>query len=337
MIMMGLPRGVTAVVALLVACALGADPAAEPGSKRLVVLAGPRTGSSLLVAMLRAHRKQILMHGEPFHEQDLRGTEKDGFDGGVQVPDAIFSARHSAPGKLLEHVAAEHRGREVVGFKLFQKHLELGQLPELLKWATHLVWLRRRNALAQYVSVCLAQRSRIWVAYERGTGPAANVSLSGDFFRLWLYAEKQYRAYTTGIVSLLEVEGAAPAVLSLEYERDLCSLDLYNETTKKLERFLGLRPTTVVPRLPIKQHDQGLAALVANWETPEIRDIAAPYDATATCRAPVDLDALLNWRRRTRRRRLDEESGLSPQDRARRLCIEGREQNHANTAQGIGI
>ena len=39
-----------------------------------------------MVAMLRAHRRQILMHGEPFHENDLRKTEKDGFDGGVDVP-----------------------------------------------------------------------------------------------------------------------------------------------------------------------------------------------------------------------------------------------------------
>lgn len=57
----------------------------EPGSKRLVVLSGPRTGSSLLVAMLRSHARQILMHGEPFHEDDLRGSAKDGFDGGVEA------------------------------------------------------------------------------------------------------------------------------------------------------------------------------------------------------------------------------------------------------------
>ena len=56
-----------------------------PGSKRLVVLSGPRTGSSLLVAMLRSHARQILMHGEPFHEDDLRGSAKDGFDGGVDA------------------------------------------------------------------------------------------------------------------------------------------------------------------------------------------------------------------------------------------------------------
>ena len=154
----------TSCVLLLAVVAAAPRITPEPGSKRLVVLAGPRTGSSLLVAMLRAHRRQILMHGEPFHEQDLRGTEKDGFDGGVEVPDEIFRRRHATPAVLLDHVAANHRGREVVGFKLFQKHLATAQLPDLLKWATHLVWLRRSNALAQ----------------SRPPGAATSTSLGGS-------------------------------------------------------------------------------------------------------------------------------------------------------------
>ena len=46
-------------------------------------------------------------------------------------------------------MAEHHKGREVVGFKLFQKHLSVQQLPDLLKWATHLLWLGRDNLLAQ--------------------------------------------------------------------------------------------------------------------------------------------------------------------------------------------
>ena len=223
--MMGCPRLLVAAV-LLGGVRCRRPPPPEPGSKRLVVLAGPRTGSSLLVAMLRAHRRQILMHGEPFHQYDLRKSDKDGFDGDLEVPDDVFNSRKSEPLRLLEHIGANHRNREIVGFKLFQKHLTTKHLPDLLKWATHLVWLKRDNELAQYVSVCLAQKGGVWVQYERGAEAARNVTLSDDFFRLWIHAEKQYMSYATGIVSLLEVDGVAPKVLQLTYERDLCSLDL---------------------------------------------------------------------------------------------------------------
>lgn len=112
---------------------------------------------------------------------------------------------------------------------------------------------------------------------------------------------------------------------------------------RKLETFLGLTPARATPRLPVKQHDHALESLVANWADPAIADLAAPYAGARACREPLDLDALLSWRRRLaappqkRRRRLEADDGLSAADRARRLCIEGREQNHANTASGFGI
>ena len=69
------------LLAILTLCRAAKKP--EPASKRLVIISGPRTGSSLLIQMLRAH-DQVLMHGEPFHEFDVRGSKKDGFDGGIK-------------------------------------------------------------------------------------------------------------------------------------------------------------------------------------------------------------------------------------------------------------
>ena len=99
-------RGAARLLLLAFCASARPPPAPAPGSKRLVVLSGPRTGSSLLVAMLRAHRRQILMHGEPFHQYDLRKSDKDGFDGDVEVPDDVFAARRSEPLRLLDHMAA---------------------------------------------------------------------------------------------------------------------------------------------------------------------------------------------------------------------------------------
>ena len=132
----------------------------EPASKRLVIISGPRTGSSLLIQMLRAH-DQVLMHGEPFHEFDVRGSKKDGFDGGVVIEDAVYEERHSDPQKLLDAITATAT-KELVGFKLFRKHVPSHKLGDVMQWATHVIWLTREDRLAQYVSICLALKSGSW-------------------------------------------------------------------------------------------------------------------------------------------------------------------------------
>ena len=125
---------------------------------RLIVLSGARTGSSLLIETLRRHA-DILMHGEIFHENDLRKSEKDGFDGGLRVGDDVFHKRHATPRVLLDFVAPHSLGRKVVGFKLFSEHLEWQKLPAFFGWASHVVVLQRTHMLAQYVSICVAQRN----------------------------------------------------------------------------------------------------------------------------------------------------------------------------------
>ena len=103
-----------------------------------------------MIETLRRH-KDILMHGEIFHENDLRKSEKDGFDGGLVVGDEYFSKRRTEPRILLEYIGAHSQGRKVVGFKLFSEHLEWQMLPAFLRWSTHVVVLQRTHMLAQYI------------------------------------------------------------------------------------------------------------------------------------------------------------------------------------------
>ena len=117
----------------LAAATLAQEPEAPV---RLLLLAGARTGSSLLVSTLRKH-PEILCHGEVFHEKDLRRDAKDGFDGGVFPNDALFGKRHTDPGALLDFMARNPMGRRAVAFKLFSEHLEWQRLPRVLRWATH--------------------------------------------------------------------------------------------------------------------------------------------------------------------------------------------------------
>ena len=207
------------LLALFTLCRAAKKP--EPASKRLVIISGPRTGSSLLIQMLRAH-DQVLMHGEPFHEFDVRGSKKDGFDGGIKIEDAIYEQRHSDPQKLLEAITATAT-KELVGFKLFRKHVPSHKLGDVLQWATHVIWLTREDRLAQYVSICLALKSGSWVQFAdakdtkdelRVRGAAlrharkiGSVVLSDEYFRLWQGAQAEFAAYADGITTLL---GAGP-------------------------------------------------------------------------------------------------------------------------------
>ena len=121
---------------------------------RIVVFAGRRTGSSLLLNQLRAH-PEILMHGELFHVKSLREPE-DGYVGrkpilcsrrsnaiaSVQTQPAcrplgcvllphmaglfpcqhVFERRRRDPLPILRYVQCHHEGHRAVGLKVFRDH-----------------------------------------------------------------------------------------------------------------------------------------------------------------------------------------------------------------------
>lgn len=257
---------------------------------RLVLLSAPRSGSTLLVEMLRGHAS-ILMHGEPFHRSDVRGSAKDGFAGNVTVDDGAFAARHEDPGQLLEAIAARDRGRRVVGFKLFSKHLDWGNLGVFLGWATHVVLLDRSNRLSQYASICLAQKSNVWAAYpgEDHRAGGLNVSLRADHFSTWRDHQANFSARTREALAAVDA-AQRPSVLELTYEVDLCPAGAARASAlRRVEAFLGVEAgvaTHSAPRLPVKQHPHDLRASVANWAAVAASDAAAPYAALPSGCAP---------------------------------------------------
>ena len=150
----------TALIATVSLFAFAQNTTTAPTQQRarLVLLSAPRSGSTLLVEMLRTHG-DVVMHGEPFHEQDLRASRKDGLARNVTVDDAAFRRRRERPQELLEALGRQHTNRQVVGFKLFSEHLEWQKLPAFFGWASHVVVLQRTHMPAQYVSICVAQRN----------------------------------------------------------------------------------------------------------------------------------------------------------------------------------
>ena len=212
---------------------------APPQRARLVLLSAPRSGSTLLVEMLRTHG-DVVMHGEPFHEQDLRASRKDGLARNVTVDDAAFRRRRERPQELLEALGKQHANRRVVGFKLFSKHLDWKRLDTFLDWATHLILLRRDDAFAQYVSICLAQASNVWAAYPGSAKHDHVVSVDAALFDTW---SKHEAAFVETVERALAKAANPPGVLHLTYERDLCAPHARRNTMRRVERFLASLPT----------------------------------------------------------------------------------------------
>ena len=230
-----------------------------------MLLSAPRSGSTLLVEMLRTHG-DVVMHGEPFHEQDLRASRKDGLARNVTVDDAAFRRRRERPQELLEALGKQHANRRVVGFKLFSKHLDWKRLDTFLDWATHLILLRRDDAFAQYVSICLAQASNVWAAYPGSAKHDHVVSVDAALFDTW---SKHEAAFVETVERALAKAANPPGVLHLTYERDLCAPHARRDTMRRVERFLGVaadRARADAEHLPIKQHKVDVRDHVSNFE-----------------------------------------------------------------------
>lgn len=238
-------------------------PPTRPTRARLVLLSAPRSGSTLLVEMLRTHG-DVLMHGEPFHEQDLRTSRKDGLAHNVTVDNAAFRRRRERPQDLLEALAAKHTNRKVVGFKLFSKHLDWTKLDTFLEWADHLILLRRDDAFAQYVSICLAQASDVWQAWRGAQKHDHLISVDPTLYATWA---KHERTFVDTVEQALKASTRPPDVLHLTYERDLCAPRARRNTLRRVEKFLGLAPgwRADAAHLPVKQHAVDVRDHVSNF------------------------------------------------------------------------
>ncbi|KAH8057249.1 phytanoyl-CoA dioxygenase [Aureococcus anophagefferens] len=257
---------------------------------RLIVLSGARTGSSLLIETLRRHA-DILMHGEIFHENDLRKSEKDGFDGGLKVGDDVFNKRHATPRVLLDFVASHSLGRKVVGFKLFSEHLEWQKLPAFFDWASHVVVLQRTHMLAQYVSICVAQRNNDWVQHDERRRRMEPVALDVGNFESWRHREVAFADEAARAADRLGEK--APRVLKINYEENLCMPAHRVEILDKLAGFLDLAAFEDVVHskgLPVKQHDHTLLeSFVTNWD--DLPPVLAGYEF-ANYLEPYEVDGL---------------------------------------------
>ena len=198
----------------------------QPDLARIIVFAARRTGSSLLIASLRAH-PLVLMHGELFHVRDL-SDEDDGYVGsGEQPGEDIVGVRRREPLKMLRFVES-HAGRNhrAVGLKVFRDHLHRRNWPVLTDWCTVCVILRREDVAAQYRSLVIARRTGRWKGRTKPSvsNGVVNETLQSDVsitdayaFRAWLGNQQAWYHAVDGQLR----QRSNVNIVRLSYERDL--------------------------------------------------------------------------------------------------------------------
>jgi LPS sulfotransferase NodH len=213
-----------------------------------ILLAHPRSGSTLLVRSLGEH-PNVRMFGELFNDEEeererafsqisrcavarRRGIDasmyyREGEDGGRFVHEKVFYKRYS------EEVTKS------VGFKIFyeqaRENSEAKKVWEYLlaNRDVRVIHLRRRNLLETYLSLRVASLTNEWTQ-PKGREPAARPEL----FPSGLEPEACASYFDRIAAYRLWVERCwkERALLTLDYETDLCSN--YDETLRRIEDFL---------------------------------------------------------------------------------------------------
>jgi len=129
----------------------------EVGPPSFAILCVGRVGSEHLVSLLDSH-SAITCLGELFAPARGAGPRR----AGATVP-RFFESEHDDPWAYWSEVTTSFRG-QIVGLKLPQSSLNAHpRSAELIgPTAVDMIRLRRRNRVAQYVSVVLAADSGVW-------------------------------------------------------------------------------------------------------------------------------------------------------------------------------
>jgi glycosyltransferase involved in cell wall biosynthesis len=227
-------------------------------ARTLAILASPRTGSTLLCAVLN-RTPGVICHFELFHDEMIQ------FARHTVTDVAEIASRNADPVGFLRRVRAEaaEAGMDLVAFKHFA-HLDDTVTDEIVRNdAIRLIHLSRENLLAQYSSEKIARASGKWVRHRDQTGDQVRVPFEAKDFEKF---EAYYRRIETERVHRLA--GSRRTVLFVEYA------DLNTpETRRRIGDFIGIAiPDTAQP----DTRKQNPPQVIERFSNPEVvRDYLA--------------------------------------------------------------
>ena len=197
----------------------------RPEARTLGILASPRTGSTLLCALLN-RTPGVVCHFELFHRDMIQLSDR------TLTEAAALAARNADPlgflGKLRRE--ASERGAHLVGFKHFAHLSDAVTDAIVADHGVRLIHLSRANVLAQYSSELIARTSGQWVRHPGRAAPRLEVPFDVAEFETF---ERYQRRVEADRVSRLAAAGRT--VLFLEY-----AALVRPQTRARLSEFIGV-------------------------------------------------------------------------------------------------
>jgi LPS sulfotransferase NodH len=228
--------------------------------RRFVAIGIARTGSTLLTDLLNLH-PQAIAYGELFRRPTEIGWDIRPFSSWRS--ERVLALYRSASVDFLDQVIFRSYPRAIaaVGFKLFYYHAEAP--PFRAVWprlesdrSIHVIHLRRRNILAQLLSLKVAERTQVWSSTRAPRGRAEPIALDPEECA-------RHFAWVRGLEEDCARRFEDHPLLDLDYEDLLADQD---RRMVEVQRFLGLAPVTgLVPNLK-RQRSVPISEAIANYD-----------------------------------------------------------------------
>ncbi len=214
-----------------------------------VVVALPRTGSTLLTSLLNSHPR-ITCHNEPFN------------------PDAVYAAypvlkniymrayRYRDPVRFADFLFAEGNESRIVGFKLLDYQAKEVCDHLLSRQDVRKIVLKRANLLASYSSNHIAMKTRKWTVRRDGGEEMAAIEFDPRLFHGYVRKAHRYYDHIEEVIARSNSQA-----IDLEY-RDL----LDSDTHRRLLEFLRVDPSNTLHSDVHKQNPGRMEDRFLNWD-----------------------------------------------------------------------
>ncbi len=226
---------------------------------RFVVVAFGRSGSTLLVDLLRCHPETVCYH-EPFHMKNPHRPLKNEQDT-IELAKEIYEIGIEG-GPRKQGKPSLHNGRSnAVGFKMTIAQL-LTDIPGLVTWFRRepnlkVVLLDRRNTLRRYLSYELAKKRGLWHSPKPQKSGNLKYTVDPVEFRKFIDLKRGQKNDFMKVLSKTN-----HSVLEIYYE------GLVDERDKTLDRitdFLGLQSHGNYTSATVKLVEGELDDIVSNY------------------------------------------------------------------------
>ena len=240
---------------------------ANTGYQKFVILTHARSGSSLMVQLLKSH-PEILCFGELFVNKRI-GFNQEGFD---QNQPELLALRNEQPIRFLkEYVfAGWSDDHQAVGFKLFPDQMDNGAFKLLWEWLeankdVKIIHLNRNNQLATYASLLKARKTKQFGITSEENRSMAQVEMNPREAQEFFEMRESYR---NEIVNRFNDRR-----LDITYEE----LDQgMEDAMRKVQAFLGLKVVELQSK-KVKQETRPLADVILNYDSLKAELKATPW------------------------------------------------------------